>query len=163
VAAQTGFIVSAWRRSAVEQTQIQTRTRKAHPMTHRPTRPSTPRPARLSGLTTPLVLIALVALTACASTPPPLEELAVGRAAVERATGSVAADAPLEMAAASDKINRANLAFDRKEYGLARRLANEAEADAALAQAQARAARSGRALDEVRDGARMLREETQRK
>ena len=120
-------------------------------------------PPSVPGLAATLAVAALVSLTACASTPPPLEELAVGRAAVERATGSAAAEAPLEMSAARDKINRANVANANKDYALARRLATEAEADATLAQAQARAVRSGRALDEVRDGVRMLRDEMQRK
>jgi hypothetical protein len=89
--------------------------------------------------------------------------MAVGRAAVDRATGPAAADAPLEMAAARDKMVRANAALGAKDYALARQLANEAEADATLAEAQSRSVRSTRALAEVRDGARMLRDEAARK
>ena len=63
------------------------------------------------------------------------------------------------MAAARDKLNRANAAFAAKEFPLAKRLAEEAEADATLAEARSRSARSARALTEVRDGIRMLREE----
>jgi hypothetical protein len=104
----------------------------------------------------------LALLSACASTPPPTAEMAVGRAAVERAAGPAAADAPVEMAAARDKLTRANAAFADKDYALARQLANEAEADATLAEAQSRSVRSSRALAEVRDGARVLRQETVR-
>ena len=111
----------------------------------------------------PLAVTALALLSACAGTPAPSAELAVGRAAVERATGPAAAESPVEMASARDKITRANAAFAKEDYALARRLATEAEADATLAEAQSRSVRSGRALAEVREGIRMLREEMTRK
>jgi hypothetical protein len=105
----------------------------------------------------------LVLLSACASTPPPSEELAVGRAAVDRATTAAAADAPVAVSSARDKLDRANQAYANKDYVLARQLAEQAEADATLAEAQARTARSDRALVEVREGIRQLREEMSRK
>jgi hypothetical protein len=104
-----------------------------------------------------------VLLGACASTPPPVAQIAVGKAAVERAAGSAAAEAPVELAAARDKMARANEAFAAKDYMLARQLAEQAEADAALAEAQSRSVRSSRALGEVREGVRMLRDEMARK
>ena len=112
-------------------------------------------------LITVLVVACAALLAACAGNPP-TAELAVGRAAVERATGP-AADAPIEMAAARDKLARATTGYANKDYALARQLADEADADATLAEAQARSARSTRALAEVRDGIRMLRDETARK
>jgi hypothetical protein len=105
----------------------------------------------------------LALLGACASTPPPIEQLAVGKAAVEKASGPAAAEAPVELAAARDKINRANVAYANKDYTLARQLAEQAEADASLAEAQARAVRSSTALTEVRESIRQLREEMARK
>ena len=111
----------------------------------------------------PWGLTGLVLLGACASTPPPNEELAVGKAAVERASGPAAAEAPTELAAARDKLTRANLAYANKDYALASQLAAQAEADATLAEAQARSVRSGRALTEVREGLRQLRDEMNRK
>jgi len=78
---------------------------------------------------------------------------------VERASGPAAAEAPVELAAARDKITRANAAFAKEDYDLARRLAVEADADATLAEAQSRSVRSDRALAEVREGIRMLRVE----
>jgi hypothetical protein len=66
---------------------------------------------------TPLAVAALALMTACASTPAPSAELAVGRAAVERATGPAAAEAPVEMAAARDKITRANAAYANRDRG----------------------------------------------
>ncbi|MBP6813763.1 MAG: DUF4398 domain-containing protein [Burkholderiaceae bacterium] len=112
---------------------------------------------------TPLAALGLVVLSACASTPPPIGQMAVGKAAVERATGPSAAEAPLALASARDKIGRANVAYAGKDYDLARRLAEQAEADAMLAEAQARSVRSDRALTEVREGIRQLREEMARK
>lgn len=112
---------------------------------------------------TPLAAFGLVVLSACASTPPPIGQMAVGKAAVERATGPSAAEAPLALAAARDKIGRANVAYAGKDYDLARRLAEQAEADATLSEAQARSVRSDRALTEVREGIRQLREEMARK
>lgn len=104
----------------------------------------------------------LALLGACASTPPPAEELAVGRAAVERAGSSTGADAPLALARSRDKLAQANTAFTQKDYAAARRLAEQAEADAVLAEAQARSVRSSKALAEVREGIRQLREEMAR-
>ena len=112
-------------------------------------------------LITVLVVACAALLAACAGNPP-TAEMAVGRAAVERATGP-AADAPIEMAAARDKLARATTGYANKDYALARQLADEADADATLAEAQARSARSTRALAEVRDGIHMLRDETARK
>lgn len=100
---------------------------------------------------------------ACSTTPPPLEQMAVGRAAVERASGQAAADAPVELAAAREKLLRANVAMASKDYMQARQLADQAEADAALAEAQSREARSDRALLEVRESIRQLREQTSQK
>lgn len=100
-------------------------------------------------------------LGACASTPPPMSELAVGAAAVERAAGA-AADAPMSVTVARDKLARANVAYANKDYPLARQLAEQAEADAVLAEAEARSIRSDKALREVRAGLRQLRDEMAR-
>lgn len=110
-----------------------------------------------------LLVAALLAagLAACAGTPPK-EQMAVSRAAVDRVAGPAAAEAPAEVAAARDKLARANAAMADKEYERARLLAQEAEADAAYADAQARATRSEAALDQVRDGIRQLRAELDR-
>ena len=87
---------------------------------------------------------AALALAACASPPPPKEQMAVANSAVDQATGN-AAEAPAELTTARDKLTRANAAMARKDYVAARQLADEAAADAALAQATARTARSSRA------------------
>jgi hypothetical protein len=106
----------------------------------------------------PLTL-ALLALTTACSSKPPKEEVAIARASVERATGPAAAEAPAELAMARDKIARAQIAMTNKDYGEARRLAAEADADAQLAEAKARATRSEQALAEVRASIRQLRQQ----
>lgn len=104
---------------------------------------------------TALALATALVLSACASTDAPKEQMAVANSAVDQATGS-AAEAPAELSTARDKLTRANAAMARKDYVQARQLADEAAADAALAQATARSARSARALDEVRQSIQQL-------
>jgi hypothetical protein len=116
---------------------------------------------RLARRLRPLAAIGLLALGGCATAPPPSEQLAVGDAAVERANAA-ATDAPVELAAARDKIARAHAAYAVKDYVLARQLAEQAQADASLAEAQARSVRARRALTEVRDGVAQLRAEVPR-
>lgn len=117
------------------------------------------RAAALAAATT-----ALLTMAACASAPqPPSVELAVGRAAVERANGPASVDAPVELAAARGKLVLAQMAYDHQDHAQARRLAEQAEADATLAEAQARSVRSDKALAEVREALRQLREEMARK
>ena len=118
----------------------------------------------------PLMRVALGALTAaalftaaCSSVPPPREQMAVSRSAVERASGPAGSEAAVEIAAARDKMERASLAMGREDYLSALFLAEEAEADANLAEAKARSVRAAGALQEVRESIRMLREETSRR
>ena len=107
--------------------------------------------------------IAVLTASGCASTGDlPREQMAVARAAVDRSTGPAGADAPVEVAEARSKLERATAAVARKDYDAARRLAEQAEADANLAEAKSHSVRAGRALQEVRDGIRQLREEMAR-
>jgi septal ring factor EnvC (AmiA/AmiB activator) len=108
-----------------------------------------------------LSVIAALALAACASPDAPKEQMAVANSAVEQAT-STSTEAPVELASARDKLTRANQAMARKDYALARQLADQAAADAALAQATARSARSNRALEEVRQSIQQLQTQLNR-
>jgi hypothetical protein len=126
-------------------------------MTHTPSSRTT-RPL-LAGAT---ILTLALALGACASTPAPKEQIAVSQAAVERVSGPAGAEAPAEVAAARDKLARAQRAMADKDYRLARQLAEQAEADATLAEAKARATRSDAALTEVRESLRALKAELAR-
>ena len=128
-------------------------------MNHRDRATSGPAPATLSWAAAGLALL----LSACASTaPPPREQMAVSKAAVENASGQGAAEAPAELALARDKMARAQLAYNNQDYQLARQLAEQAEADALLAEARARSVRAGRAVAEVRESIRQLRAEITR-
>lgn len=131
----------------------------------RVTAPPSPLPLRRAHwMSTRIVAAAgLVALLSACAGDPPKTQMAVGQASVERATGPAAAEAPVELAAARDKIARANVAYANKDYTLARQLAEQADADATLAEAQARSVRSDRALVAVRDSIRQLREEMARR
>jgi len=108
-----------------------------------------------------LCMAAALALAACASPDAPKEQMAVANSAVDQATAN-AAEAPAELATARDKLTRANQAMARKDYVAARQLADEAAADAALAQATARSARSSRALTEVRQSIQQLQAQLNR-
>ena len=111
-----------------------------------------------------LMLAAIACLaTACSSIPAPREQMAVTKAAVERASGPAGPEAPVELSLARDKLERANLAMGRQDYLEARLLAEQAEADANLAEARARSIRAAQALQEVRESIRMLREEMTRR
>ena len=128
--------------------------------TRKPTSVNSARP--FAAFTSVAVLLGL-ALGGCASTGDlPREEMAVARAAVDRAAGPAGADAPVEVSQAREKLERANAAVARKDYDVARRLAEQAEVDANLAEARSHSARSDRALQEVREGIRQLRAEIAR-
>ena len=110
-----------------------------------------------------IAMLAILMLAGCATSDSPREQIAVARAAVDRASGLVAAEAPVEVSQAREKLERANAAAARKDYDEARRLAEQAEVDANLAAAKSQSIRSDRALSEVREGIRLLREEIARR
>ncbi|WP_165390750.1 DUF4398 domain-containing protein [Pseudoduganella lutea] len=114
--------------------------------------------------TAPMLLAAAALLSACASQKTPATaEVAVSRAAVENAAQAGAADlAPAELLAAREKMQQASRALADKDYKLARDLAQQAEADAKLAQSKATSAKATSAATAVQDNVRVLREELDR-
>ena len=111
-----------------------------------------------------LGLAAALFLGACASMPPPTAELAVSTAAVAHAAGAGGNEAaPVDMTSARDKLARANKAMTDKDYKLALTMAQEAQADARLAESKADAARAQKAADAVQADSQALREELARK
>ena len=98
-----------------------------------------------------LSLAFCAALAACATTDPPDTEMAGARALVAQAA-STAQEAPNEVAAARQRLDHAELAFQRGHYGHARLLAEEAEAEARLAISRAENVRMQRALREETSG-----------
>ena len=110
------------------------------------------------------VWAAVVSLAACAAVPAPVEELAVAEAAVAHAAAAGAQElAPSEMGMARDKLNRAKLMVNAQDPQQARRLAQQAQLDALVAEAKAESAKARRAADEVSAASRALREEMGRK
>ena len=127
-----------------------------------PTSPSKPathhhRLAALAGLT--------VLLVACASpTPPPIEQMAVSRAALEHANAAGASEAaPVEMGMAREKMSQARIAFEANSNERALALAQQAQVDAQLAEAKAEAAKSRKTAAATAESNRVLREEMNRK
>jgi Domain of unknown function (DUF4398) len=106
---------------------------------------------------------ALLALAACASTPPPMPEMAVANAALAHAVAAGSAElAPVEMAMARDKLARANLALAAGKNDSALMLAQQVQLDAQLAEAKAESEKASRSAAALRDAARALREEMAR-
>jgi hypothetical protein len=104
-----------------------------------------------------------VGLAACASTPIPNEKIAVARASVQRAEQSGAPElAPVEMAAARDKLARAEKAAADRNAEPATQLAEQANVDAELAEATARQQRSHKAAVEFDASMQALRSESMR-
>ena len=112
-----------------------------------------------------LLSVAALALTVgCTSLKTPATaDVAVSNAAVANAAGAGGAQyAPLEMTAAREKLALANKAMLAKDYKLAIELANQAQADAKLAQSKASSVKAQAAADVLQDDIRVLREELDR-
>ena len=114
---------------------------------------------------TTAVVLALGALAACSSTPKPTEQMAVSRTTVNRvaAEPEVASNAPVDIQKARDKLMRADKAMADKDYKMARRLSEEAELDARVAETRADAAQNANNLKQVQDSIRALQDEINRR
>ena len=111
-----------------------------------------------------LTAIGIAALVGCASVPPPTEQMAVSKSAIANAVSSGGAEyAPVEMRSAQDKMDRAGRAMQKEEFQEARTLAEEAQADARLAEKKAESAKAQKAASVTQDDTRVLREEMNRK
>jgi hypothetical protein len=94
---------------------------------------------------------------------PATADVAVSKAAVDNAAGAGGAQyAPVEMNAAREKLALANKAMLAKDYKEARELANQAQADAKLAQSKASSVKAQAAADVLQEDIRVLREELDR-
>lgn len=108
--------------------------------------------------------VAALLVTGCASTPAPTEQMAVSRAAINAANSSGGNEfAPLAFKSAIEKMDGAELAMTKKDYLLARQLAEQAQVDARLAEAMARSAKAQKAADALKEDSRVLRNEIDRK
>jgi Domain of unknown function (DUF4398) len=104
-----------------------------------------------------------VALAACVSNPVADEKIAVAKASLQRAEASGAPElAPVELAAARDKLARAEQANAARELVPATQLAEQANADAQLAEGTAQQQRSHKAATEFDASLQTLRQESMR-
>jgi len=102
-------------------------------------------------------------IVACASTPMPVEKLAVAKSSLERAEQAQAAQfAQVELNSARNKYAAAQAAADKKDAQVAARLADQADIDAQLAETTARAKQQEQLVTEMDAGLRDLRNETLR-
>ncbi len=111
------------------------------------------------------IILAALVIGGCASgTPPPTEQMAVSRLAIANAISAGGNEyAPAEMRSAQDRLERANRAMGKEEYDSARRLAEEAQVDARLAEKLAESAKARKAASVTQEDSRVLREEINRK
>jgi hypothetical protein len=110
-------------------------------------------------------LCAMMALSAAAYAGSPItaEKIAVAKSALQRAEQSGAPEfAPVEMAAARDKLSRAEKAAADHNKQSATQLAEQADADAQLAEATALRQKSHKAAMEFDASMLALRQESQR-
>jgi hypothetical protein len=99
----------------------------------------------------------------CVTTPVPNEQLAVAKSSVQRAEQAGAPEfAPVEMAAARDKLTRAERAAADHDARPATLLAEQANVDAQLAEATAQEQRSRKAAMEADANLQALRQESLR-
>jgi hypothetical protein len=107
--------------------------------------------------------VVVLGLAACASTPIPNEKIAVAKASVQRAEQSGAPEfAPVQLAAARDKLTRAEKAAVNHDAQPATMLAEQANVDAQLAEATATQQRSHKAATEFDASMQALRQESMR-
>lgn len=107
--------------------------------------------------------VVIATLPGCASTPPPVGELAAAKATVAQVETMGARYAPQQLRAAQLKLQRAETAMANENYDLARRLAEQAEVDARLAYTMAESEQASQALAEVQQSMRTLKQELQRR
>lgn len=126
-------------------------------------------PARKFGITTTQLRNALLCATAlgivaCASTPMPVDKLAVAKTSVERAEQAQAAQfAQVELQNARTKLAAAQSAAEKKNGEAAARMADQADVDAQLAESTARAKQQEQLVTEMEKSLTDLRNETQRR
>jgi Domain of unknown function (DUF4398) len=104
-----------------------------------------------------------ISVAGCATTPIPNEKIAVAKSSVQRAEQAGAPEyAPVEMASAREKLARAEKAAADHEAQPATQWAEQANADAQLAEATAQEKRSRKAALEQDANLQALRQESLR-
>lgn len=109
----------------------------------------------------PAIVVA-AALSCCGSVPPPTARLEAASATIADAERADAArHAPLELQQARTRLNEAQAAEQNGDNAAAARLAEEAQADARLADVKARASSAETAVTALQSDIQTLRQQTQ--
>ena len=117
-----------------------------------------------NGIRTAIFCATAFGIIACASTPMPVEKLAVAKSSIERAEQAQAAQfAQVELSSARNKYAAAQAAADKREADVAARMADQADVDAQLAESTARAKQQEQLVGEMDNSLRDLRNETLRR
>lgn len=112
------------------------------------------------------VVLAVMALlfSACGTTNPPLQQITQTDTVINQASQIGGDDyAPLELREARKKLDDARSAFEEKDYDRARRLAEQARVDAELAQIKTMSGKAQKAVFELRESIRLLKEEIEQR
>lgn len=105
----------------------------------------------------------LLTLVACASIPPPTDELAAAESAIKRADAARVADyASPELTSAREKLTAARDAVSREDMTLAATLAAQAKIDADVATAKAEAAKAKANIAEMQKSNAVIQQESMR-
>jgi len=117
----------------------------------------------LNGIRNTLWSLLAFGIVACAATPMPSDKIAVARSSVDRAEQAQAAQfAQVQLATARNKLVVAQTAAENRDAELAARMADQADIDAQLAEATARARQQEQHVTEMEAALRDLREEATR-
>ncbi len=111
----------------------------------------------------PIITATVLVIASCASVPPPVEQMAVSKAAVDNANSAGSNEfAPLLLKSAMDKMDAAERAMTAEDYSNARQQAEQAQVDAQLAAATARTSKAQKAAGALQEDNRVLRQELDR-
>lgn len=117
----------------------------------------------LDGIRNGLLCGVAFGIVACASTPVPVDKMAVAKSSIDRAEQAQAAQfAQVELNTARNKYAAAQAAANSRDGEVASRMADQAEADAQLAEATARAKQQEQLVSEMDASLRALRDEALR-
>jgi hypothetical protein len=107
---------------------------------------------------------AAVIMAGCASVPAPTEQIAVSKSAIDNALSAGGSEyAPVEMKSAQEKLDRARRAMAKDDNDEARWLAEQAQADARLAEKKAQSSKARKSASVMQEDIRVLRDELNRK
>jgi hypothetical protein len=109
------------------------------------------------------VAFACLFLAACASTPPPTQQITAAEVAIGNAEQARVADyASPELTAAREKLTAARAAVVKEDMKTAKRLAEQAALEADLATAKLNAAKAKTVNDEMLKSTSVIKQEMQR-